>query len=318
MGDNVMATVNEANPDPGQENQTSTAAITARFEGSWRKGERPLIDDYLPAGAPERLAVLPPLILLDLAHRLRAGEMACVEAYLGRYAELASDHPAVINLIAAEYQERKQKQPGLGIDEYVRRFPQYREVLPARLGAAPATETLTPPATTPAPPSEVPAAPSPAPALAVPKVELGTLLPESIHDWMRGTERIRDAAMMATFTGVIWALLAVLCVIAWFVPNAEHWSRAVPVTLVVALLAAFHFWIAALTRARRLWAIWAGLVISLFQIYETARFLLGVRSFDTFVSIVCVPLLLVAVIQCLAYLLALQAHYANQESVQTA
>jgi hypothetical protein len=111
-------------------------------------------------------------------------------------------------------------------------------------------------------------------------------------------------------------LLVVLCIIALFVPKADNISHALPVILVVAGIGIFHFWVATLTRWRRLLGIWAGLVASLFQIYECARFLLGVRSFDAFVSLICVPLLLVAAILCLAYLLALQSFYANRESMQ--
>src|SRR5579871_1311663 len=57
--------------------------LLARFERLWTGG-RPAIDDFLAASpADERPAVLVELVHADLEFRLRAGEPARVEDYLG-------------------------------------------------------------------------------------------------------------------------------------------------------------------------------------------------------------------------------------------
>src|ERR1700730_17098769 len=72
-------------------------AILERFEQAWNSGQRPSIPDYVPPGNHHNLLV--DLIHVDLERRLKAGEMACVEGYLGRYPELRSDHEIVFELI---------------------------------------------------------------------------------------------------------------------------------------------------------------------------------------------------------------------------
>src|SRR5690349_16515189 len=112
-----------------------------RFEEAWRRGERPALDDYRPAGAADEVHVLAELIQTDLEFRLKAGEPARVEDYLPRYPELARDRGLVLALIVAEYGYRRRREPGLSLEEYERRFPAYCDVLSDRLrdtAAAPA------------------------------------------------------------------------------------------------------------------------------------------------------------------------------------
>jgi hypothetical protein len=79
------------------------------FEKAWREQQAPAIEDYLCASGPTRRALLIELVSLDLEFRLKAGEAARVESYLGTYPELAGDPGFVEELIAAEYELR---QPG--------------------------------------------------------------------------------------------------------------------------------------------------------------------------------------------------------------
>src|SRR5262249_14397852 len=79
-------------------------------------------------------------LLLELAHeelelRLRAGEPARTEDYLGRYPELRDDPEAALGLIAAEHAQRRRREPDLGAEEYLRRLPEYREQPPDGRGA---------------------------------------------------------------------------------------------------------------------------------------------------------------------------------------
>jgi serine/threonine protein kinase/tetratricopeptide (TPR) repeat protein len=107
--------------------------IVSRFEEAWQLGERPAIDDYLRAEDVEPGQLVVELAHADLECRWKAGEVVCVESYLERYAELAADRSAALRLIEAEYQLRRRREPGLGLADYVRRFPQYRDDLAQRL-----------------------------------------------------------------------------------------------------------------------------------------------------------------------------------------
>jgi WD40 repeat protein len=105
--------------------------IGCAFEAAWhRQPERPPdIADFLPAENPLRHAVLVELARIDLVMQLvKAGE-ARVEDYLRRFAELVADDAAVLALIGAEYEGRQRIEPGLGLEEYEQRFPQYRDAL---------------------------------------------------------------------------------------------------------------------------------------------------------------------------------------------
>src|SRR5262249_52805909 len=97
-----------------------------RFENAWRQESPPLIEDYLPTDAPLRLRVLIELVHIDLELRLKAGETAWVEEYLARYPELTGDQAIVAELIIAEYELRRRREPRLVPDEILQRFPQYR------------------------------------------------------------------------------------------------------------------------------------------------------------------------------------------------
>jgi predicted ATPase len=97
-----------------------------RFEEAWRRGCRPAIDDYLPAGNPLRCCMLIELAHLDLELRMKAGEAVRVEEYLARYPEFGGDPARAMELIVAEHAMRRRGEPEISIDEYLERFPQYR------------------------------------------------------------------------------------------------------------------------------------------------------------------------------------------------
>src|SRR5207248_3546425 len=68
------------------------------FEEAWRRGPAPGLGDYLRADGPVRRALLLELAHVDLEFRLKTGEPARVEAYLGAYPELAADRRAALEL----------------------------------------------------------------------------------------------------------------------------------------------------------------------------------------------------------------------------
>jgi serine/threonine-protein kinase len=65
--------------------------ICDRFEGAWKQGRRPRIEDYLPAlEEPGRSALLRELIKVDIVYRRRGSENPTAEEYQDRFPTLAS------------------------------------------------------------------------------------------------------------------------------------------------------------------------------------------------------------------------------------
>jgi tetratricopeptide (TPR) repeat protein/predicted Ser/Thr protein kinase len=106
------------------------------FERAWQDGPRPVLEAYLPQGAG-RADLLAELVHTDLEYCLKAGEAARVEDYLEDYPELCACSGAVVELIAAEYTLRRRREPSLGVDAYLERFPEHRAALLLRLGNLP-------------------------------------------------------------------------------------------------------------------------------------------------------------------------------------
>src|SRR5258708_20330481 len=84
-------------------NWSELGRIVKTFEDAWERGQRPVIEDFLPAHSAGRAAALVELVHTELECRLKAGEVVRVEAYLERYPELVGDSGQVEALIAAAY-----------------------------------------------------------------------------------------------------------------------------------------------------------------------------------------------------------------------
>src|SRR5207245_6841792 len=91
--------------------------LVERFEEAWNAGSSPSLEEFLPADASQRGAALAVLAHLDLTRRLQAGEPARIEAYLARFPELAHNRQGMLALIAAEFDLRQRREPGLHIEE---------------------------------------------------------------------------------------------------------------------------------------------------------------------------------------------------------
>src|SRR5262245_49190473 len=94
----------------------------AAFERAWRAGPSPSIDDFLDGEHAEQEELLVELLHVDLEFRMKAGEAARVEAYLGRYPRLIHDRATVLGLLEAEYELRQRSEADISLDEYARRF----------------------------------------------------------------------------------------------------------------------------------------------------------------------------------------------------
>jgi WD40 repeat protein len=80
--------------------------VLRRFDLAWQRGERPAIDDYLPAAC--RRAALIELVHTDLEYRIRGSEAVRAEDYLARFPELGDDEAIVQSLQLAEGKLRDQ------------------------------------------------------------------------------------------------------------------------------------------------------------------------------------------------------------------
>ena len=108
--------------------------IVTHFEDAWQNGPPPSIAAYLQEASVDLPTLRAELAHVDLECRLKTGEVIRVESYFERYPELASDRTRAVELIAAEYKLRRRREPELTADEFLQRFPQYREDLAERLG----------------------------------------------------------------------------------------------------------------------------------------------------------------------------------------
>ncbi len=107
--------------------------LVYRFEQAWQEGQRPQIDDFLPDEAALRKTVLVELAHVDLEFRVKAGEEARVEQYLGRFPEFDTGSDDALNLIVAEYQLRSRGAGSPVVDEFRDRFPEQWDRLEQRL-----------------------------------------------------------------------------------------------------------------------------------------------------------------------------------------
>jgi tRNA A-37 threonylcarbamoyl transferase component Bud32 len=127
---------------PPREARARREAVIQAFEEAWLRGERPAIENYLPATGAERHGLLIELVHAELELRLKRGEPARVEDYLGRYPELADDAGVVVDLAAAEHEHRRDSESGVAPADYLARFPQHQDKLRARLLAPAAAQTV--------------------------------------------------------------------------------------------------------------------------------------------------------------------------------
>jgi hypothetical protein len=77
-----------------QEEWFAREAVLQRFDQAWRRGPRPVLEEWLPIDQSARRALLLEMVQTDMEYRLKEGEPARVEDYLDRFSELRSDPEA--------------------------------------------------------------------------------------------------------------------------------------------------------------------------------------------------------------------------------
>jgi WD40 repeat protein/serine/threonine protein kinase/Flp pilus assembly protein TadD len=107
--------------------------ILERFTRAWQAGERPVLEDFLKASGGQRRLLLIELIHEDLELRLKSGEHVRVETYCQRFPEIANDSAVVLDLVAAEYLLRRERDPDFSPCDYEQRFPALHGQLAAHI-----------------------------------------------------------------------------------------------------------------------------------------------------------------------------------------
>src|SRR5262245_10065432 len=95
------------------------------FAQTLEKSPDSTIEAFLNSRPPQDRAELAALVAIELRHRFLSGQQCRIEDYLERFPELRSDGESVLDLIYAEYCERRQRDPHAEPQEYFRRFPNY-------------------------------------------------------------------------------------------------------------------------------------------------------------------------------------------------
>jgi hypothetical protein len=104
------------------------------FDRSWHAGQLAEQVRKLPPGSPLRIVALVELVKIDLERQWQQGRPACVEGYLRAYPELGTADTVPTDLIAKEYEVRRQSGAAPQLTTFVKRFPQQAERLRRLLG----------------------------------------------------------------------------------------------------------------------------------------------------------------------------------------
>ncbi len=141
--------------------------------------------------------------------------------------------------------------------------------------------------------------------------------------WCHRPERVRDAGVFALFVNsvfIAWALCGIVIILSWGYEPAIPRQAALHLFGVVCVFCLPAFWIGPATIARRLWALWAGVLILLFDLcFPVSRFLgfheydVGGLHADPAVRLPVWSLITIyEILQLLAYIVALRAYYVNR------
>src|SRR5262245_37752067 len=99
-------------------------SVIRRFEDAWREHGRPDLALFLDGDSPHQTRLLVELVHVDLEFRLRAGEDARTEDYVGRFPELARKD-LTLDLITSEFTLRNRHRPPAWPEEFWLRFPEH-------------------------------------------------------------------------------------------------------------------------------------------------------------------------------------------------
>ncbi|MBL8822299.1 MAG: protein kinase [Planctomycetia bacterium] len=106
-----------------------------QFEHAWQSGTPPEIESFIVEGADSQLHLLIELIHVELEFRYHRNDFPRIEEYLKRFPQLLEYRDKIIELIASEFFLCNRFGQTATVQDFITRFPQYREEI-ARLLAA--------------------------------------------------------------------------------------------------------------------------------------------------------------------------------------
>jgi serine/threonine-protein kinase len=158
---------------PNDPTRAPPADVADSLWQAWRQGQRPDVDAVLAQAGhltPDQVAAA---LRVDQRERWQTGEPVPAENYLGRHPQVRADREAAVDLIFSEFVLRERLGERPGPDEYLRRFPEYADVLGPQLELNRALGPDSPTLSVPPAPSETTAAaparlgPTPRPPVAL-------------------------------------------------------------------------------------------------------------------------------------------------------
>lgn len=109
--------------------RSDCSTCLAAFADTLDRSPETTIEVFLKARPPADRSQLAGLIAIELRHLWERGEPREIERYFEQFPELREDREQVLDLIYAEYCERRQHQPEVNSAEYFERFPDFRDSL---------------------------------------------------------------------------------------------------------------------------------------------------------------------------------------------
>src|SRR5262249_30159146 len=113
-------------------------SVADQFEAASVGHSPPVVADFLGAETGDRrLWLVEELIRIDLEYRFKAGQRVQLENYLKEFPELECAPENMVELIAAEFSQCRQCGHPAAIEDYLQRFPRWRDQLARPLGHSP-------------------------------------------------------------------------------------------------------------------------------------------------------------------------------------
>src|SRR5262249_15019920 len=95
----------------------------------WQQGQRPDVRQFLSQAGGTLPAELVPVLRVDQRERWHIGERIAAESYLDTYPVLKADREQGVDLVYGEFLLREELGETPTLEEYLKRFPQYADLL---------------------------------------------------------------------------------------------------------------------------------------------------------------------------------------------
>jgi serine/threonine-protein kinase len=100
-----------------------------RLWQQWQQGQRPDVDAFLAQAGPLSPDEVAAVLRVDQRQRWQAGERVLAESYLERHPEVRADPEPAIDLVFNEFLLRVGRGERPDKEDYLRRFPEYADIL---------------------------------------------------------------------------------------------------------------------------------------------------------------------------------------------